>query len=211
MEFRMTGGYSIVKNPSPRLNYTTVLKLKASGNGAKGRLIRDINMNSWRTLTMSFLVNSNGNGYIVGIGASIQFLQEGTSVRFIWPADVINVNTVFQNVLIPDGVTPHYLILNMLSEKESRYPNAVRVYVGPYRYIDDSYLRKFTTTNYAPLYYTSYDFSLFLGYWDQNTADISVASLRLFDYELKADEYNKDQANTWQMKYIQDTKDTKDT
>jgi len=207
MELVMTGGYSMVANPSPKLKYPSVLKLKASGNGGMGQVKRNIAPNSWRTLTMSFVVNSATTGHILSMGNRITIRQNGTSVDCIYSEARAVFSKTFQ--LNPDGVTPHYLTINLLSQKENRYPNQASFYVDTFGYTDYK-VASYSTPNYEPLIdkagSNNYE-QLMIGAvarWGP-AADISIGSIRLFDYELKADEYNKDQANTWQMKYIQDT------
>jgi hypothetical protein len=205
MELIMSGGHSVIGNPGSRLKYPTLLKLKASGNGSSGQLKRHISMNSWRTLSCSFLVNSSSSGDILRVGNYLVILQLGTSVRVVWySAGALNVDTRFENVLTADGTTPHYIMVNMRSSTASRYPNILSLYVGKFGSVDEYSIRKFTSINYAPLYNQSDSEKITLGNSGDGTADVSIGSFRLFDYELKAEQFAADQANTWQMKYVQD-------
>jgi hypothetical protein len=87
----------------------------------------------------------------------------------------------------------------------STYPSSVSVYVNNFGSFNSKNMIKASTSGNQPLSDTNDGYAITLGVRDTKTnqpADISIGSLRLFDYVLNQEQMSIDQNNTWQMKFI---------
>jgi hypothetical protein len=191
----------------PKLN--AVAKLKGVGNGL-GTSTKLIGMNSWRTMTCAFFLNSTTTGVLLNLGPFTASIENG-QLSFSWQGSTLSASGKF-STLTADGKTPHLLVVNMRSDYRGRYPNRLSVAVGTCRDFKSgriglqsgsSGFGTYTTNNNAPLYSAADAFPLKIG--DPNsraTADVSVGWVRLFDYELDSNDIQRDCDNAWQMAYL---------
>ncbi len=195
-------------------NVNAVLQLKQNGNGF-GQVARNIASNSWRTLTILFSTNArNPNGKLLDFGPLQMSITNG---RFVasWSSATLNVNTSGQPLswTIPSsGRTYYYAFINMRSDMKSQYPNRLTVSFGPASEFLAGRISvanlagnttTFTTTGSAPLYNISDAAILYVGDRNtQSTADVNLAFVRLFDYELNDTDVGRDIGNTWLMKFM---------
>jgi hypothetical protein len=186
-----------------------VAKLKGTGNGF-GTCKKLLAMNSWRTLTCAFFVNSTNTGVILNLGPLTVNIESG-KLSFIWQGSTLSASGKY-DALRADGKTPHMLVVNMRSDYKGRYPNRLTVAVGTFQewksgrvglQSGSSQTGSFTTNNNAPLYSTGDAFALKIG--DTNsraTADVSIGWVRIFDYEMDNNDIQRDCDNAWQMSFI---------
>ena len=201
MELWKAGAATMIKNTNSAFKYPILLQLKSSGNG-QAVVTRVLAINSWRTLTLSFLAGNSNESILLQFGA-LKINLTGNNVLFSWQSATFQVTATFQNAIDISESKPNYIIVNMRSQYRNMYPNTISFYAGTYGSYSSDKLQTFTTTNNNPLYNTSDKDYLILGDRDQvKSANVKIASLRLFDYELKDEQFAIDQANTWKMKYI---------
>jgi hypothetical protein len=185
------------------MKYPLLFQINSYGTGyIEGRF----SMNSWRTLTLSFINNSSSGGKILVFGP-LTILVKGSDIIFKWKEDKYNntldITRTFTNVCPPN--TPCYIMVNMRSIQDNTYPTVLQLYAGPFGSINKSSIIPFTSNNNQPLYninHTGYFIALGENSDLNRNFSISIGSLRLFDYELFPEEVAIDQANTWQMKYF---------
>lgn len=195
----------VASSTIPKIGALLRLKQTGSGFAMTNKLFA---MNSWRTLTSQFLINSMADGAILRYG-SIEFgiqnrmavcsFQSGSlKVRHAWPVQA--------------GTTPYYFYVNMRSDFEGKYPNRLTMAFGPIADFRSGRINvqeegpsvvSFTTTQNAPLYSQSEAAKLELGdKTGRMTADVSIGYLRLFDYELNSTDVQRDIQNAWLMDFF---------
>jgi hypothetical protein len=184
-----------------------LLRLRNNGSGF-AMTTKNFAMNSWRTLTSQFLINSMADGAILRYG-SIEFgiqnrmaicsISSGAlKVRHAWPVQA--------------GSAPYYFYINMRSDFDGKYPNRLTMAFGLASDFRSGRINvqqegpsvvSFTTNQNTPLYTQSEAAKLELGdKTGRKTADVSVAYLRLFDYELNSTDVQRDIQNTWLMEFF---------
>lgn len=208
--------FAMAMNASPQTSLITsnvvpkigaLLKLKHNGSGF-AMTTKNFAMNCWRTLSAQFLLNSMADGAILRYGPiefgvqnrmAICSISSGAlKVRHAWP--------------IQAGSTPYYLYLNMRSDYNGKYPNRLTMAFGLISDFTSGRINvqqegpsvvSFTTNQNTPLYTQSEAAKLELGdKTGRMTADVSVAYLRLFDYELNSTDVQRDIRNTWLMEFF---------
>jgi hypothetical protein len=203
MDTIKSGGYTIVQNRNQYLPFPALLQLTKNSSS---RSIRLFEINSWRTLTLSFIANQDSytNAILLNFDA-LTITLEGKSIVFSWQSSTLNSSITVPNIIPNDKNIPVYIMVNMRSQYRGTYPNTLSVYVA---YMNNSSynpsaVQTLTTTNNDPLYSLSNSGYLTLG--DINnlqTANVQIGSLRLFDYELNGEQVQIDMVNNWKMKYI---------
>jgi hypothetical protein len=119
-------------------------------------------------------------------------------VRHAWPVQA--------------GSAPYYFYINMRSDFDGKYPNRLTMAFGLASDFRSGRINvqqegpsvvSFTTNQNTPLYTQSEAAKLELGdKTGRKTADVSVAYLRLFDYELNSTDVQRDIQNTWLMEFF---------
>jgi hypothetical protein len=182
-----------------------VLNMRVGGNGyAVTR--RALALNSWRTMTTQFYINSLTNGMILELGPLTVSVQNG-QVRVRWNSATLSVVKEF-----PATVGAYYLVVNMRSDYNGTFPNRLTIAFGlATQFVSGSIniqqigsqVVTYTTTNNSPLYNKQDSAKLYLGDKNTgNTADVSFAYVRVFDYELINVNLIRDIQNAWLMKFI---------
>jgi hypothetical protein len=200
----------LLTNTNAELPYKKVLKMSANSLGV---VSRNLGMNSWRTLSVSFLAGgglnaSTGARTLLSLGP-LTITMNGRNVTFSWSSATLTASQTF-NGLINAG--PNYLVVNMRSDFESRYPNRITFAVGTYSMWKNGTINiqstspnvaTFTTANNAALYNKTDSAEFVLGEKSRTkTAEVGIGSIRLFDYELDTDDILRDIKNEWQMEYF---------
>jgi hypothetical protein len=188
-------------------NIGAVLQIKAGGNGYAVTK-RALAINSWRTLTTQFYINTLANGMILELGPLTVSIQN-SKLRVRWNSATLQAT---QEYPVQAGNSPAYLAVNMRSDFQGKFPNRFTIAFGPAgQFVNGqiniqqvgSQVASFTTTQNNPLYNRQDSAKLYVG--DKNTgnsADVAFAYVRLFDYELINTNLVRDIQNTWLMKYI---------
>ena len=191
-------------------NLPVVANLRGAGNGM-GTTRKLLAMNSWRTLTCAFFLNSNTAGVVFNLGPLTVSTNLQGQLVVAWQGSTLNATATIGG-LVADGKTPHLLVVNMRSDFKGKYPN--RLTVGCATFADwrsgrvrfqagNNQVASYTTTNNAALYSKDDSFPLKLG--DTNsraTANVSLAWFRLFDYEMDSNDCVRDCNNTWKMAFF---------
>lgn len=189
-------------------NLACVAKLKLGGSSASGITRKTLSMNSWRTLTCAFFVNQGAKGILCSIGPFAAAI-DGDKLTFSWSGSTLNVKDSLGG-LIADSSTPHVLVVNMRSDFNGKYPNRLSIGVatcedwksGRVTFgAGQSQVKTFTTQGNQPLYAPGDAFPLALGN-PSGSADVAIAWLRLFDYELDTNDIIRDCKNSWKMMFI---------
>jgi hypothetical protein len=132
----------------------------------------------------------------------------GTSVAVKWTSSTLNTSYTFPRAAIPDRKTVTYVTVNMRSQFKNQYPDTLTFCAGTLDQwtggtITQSSMQTYTTTGNQPLFNPSEGVRLSLGdVRSQNSANVTVAAVRLFDYELDINDYKKDITNGWLMSYF---------
>jgi hypothetical protein len=198
MEIILNGNSKAISNTT-NMNYSSVLQMT---NRSSGIITRNISMNSWRTLTISFRNNSNTNGILLTFGP-LTIRTEGSNVNFYWNSASLNVSYSCTNVCPPNSDKACYIMVNMRSLYDNTYPTVLGLYAGMFGSMNKSSIITYTTNNNQPLYNSTDSSSIVLGDKNMNaSSSVDIGSLRLYDYELFPEEVAIDQANTWQMSYL---------
>lgn len=184
-----------------------LLKLKQGGSGY-AITSKHFAMNCWRTLTTQFVLQSLTDGAILRFGpiefgiqnrmAMCSYSSGSLKVKQSWPIQTINV--------------PYYFSINMRSDFDGKYPNRLTMSLGLASDFktgrinvqqEGSNVVSFTTTKNAPLYAQSDAAKIELGdKTARSSADVSIAYLRLFDYEMNSTDVQRDIQNTWLMEFF---------
>lgn len=197
----------VLTNTNTAFPYKKVLKM--TGNSL-GVLSRNLAMNSWRTLSVSFLAGQGqGSKTLLSLGP-LTITINGRDATFSWSSATLTASHTF-NGLVSSGV-PNYIVVNMRSDFESRYPNRVTFAIGSYSMWKNGTINiqstgpnvnSFTTSNNAALYNKTDSAELVLGEKSRTkSAEIGIGSIRLFDYELDTNDILRDINNEWQMEYF---------
>lgn len=184
-----------------------LLKLKNSGSGY-AITSKNFAMNSWRTLTTQFFINSMADGAILRFGP-IEFGIQNRMAICSFQSGSLKVRKAWQ---VQASTTPYYFYINMRSEYNGKYPNRLTMAFGQAADFKAGRINvqqegptvvSFTTTQNAPLYAQSDAAKVELGdKTARKTADVSVGYLRLFDYEMNSTDVQRDIQNAWLMDFF---------
>lgn len=192
-------------------NMNSALKLKTNGNGF-ANVRRNFAMNSWRTLTLGFLplstsrVEGEAAKLVLKLGP-LSVYTFGTDCVVRWNSATLNVEKTFAGVLMAGQ--EYYLAVNMKSDRNGRYPNRIKFAIGKTSDWNAGLVSLENLSNNSTSYSTSDNSAVFnvsdsaeLVLGDKggnNTADIAVAFVRLFDYELVDTDCRRDMTNAWEI------------
>lgn len=195
-------------------NVNALLQLKQNGNGF-GVIGRNIAFNSWRSASVLFSTNGRvADGRVLDFG-SLQLNIVGGKFVASWSSATLQANTTKQNLTwaIPTSArTYYYANITMRSDSRTQFPNRVTIAFAPASEFlagrvsiasQGPSVASFTTAGGAPLYNASDSALLAVG--DRNTrgtADVNLAFVRLFDYELNDTDVGRDIGNAWLMKFM---------
>jgi hypothetical protein len=195
-------------------NVDAMLQLKQNGNGF-GVIGRNIALDSLRSLTVLFSTNGRvADGRIVDFGP-LQLNIVGGKFVASWSSATLRTDTTKQQLtwtVAPSGRVYYYACVTMRSDNRTQFPNRLSVaFAPPSEFLagrvsitsQSANVASFTTTGGAPLYNATDSALLALG--DRNTratADVNVAFVRMFDYELNDTDIARDIGNNWLMRYM---------
>jgi hypothetical protein len=204
-------GTTAVKSTRTDLPYSGLLQFTAKNGSAT--LKKTVAINSWRTMTISFIPGSNPTSSIIFTnGSSFTIRMQGQDVQFEYKSATLTATHVARNVLALDGKTSHYIYMNMRSDFDSQFPNRLTFAVASHQaWLNGSVtlgvlgnnVQSFTTAGNQPLFNKSDSMQVILG--DKNrliSAAMQVGFLRFFDYELDTRDIARDIRNDWQMAYF---------
>lgn len=211
MQMTLSSKITVDEAPSTDIpGLKAVANLRVGENGY-GLTKKNIGMNSWRTLTCLFYVNSATpvQSLLLNLGPLSVFTNQ-RNLEFSWQSATLTKTGTFGG-LVTDKKTPFLLVVNMRSDYTNRYPNRFTIAcasVADWKAGRVSLAAgtnnslSVTTTGNQPLYNITDAFQLKLG--DPNTrasADVSVGWVRLFDYELQDADVVRDANNAWKMAF----------
>ncbi len=204
------GKVDISENSGGIPNLPCVVKLKSGSGSGAGVTGKSLAINSWRTITCAFTVNSNSKGWLFYMGP-LGVQVNGNQLFFYWAGSTLNVQENLGGI-VADGTTPHLLVINMRSDFNGKYPNRFTVGVAT---MDDwksgrvsfspgqSQVKSYTTNGNQPLYAPGDAFALAVGS-PSGSADVAIGWIRFFDYELDTSDIIRDCNNAWKMMFMSD-------
>lgn len=197
-----------LQNMIPNIN--AGLKLKYDGNGF-AQTSKNIGFLSWRTITLAFVPSSNTqvNATLLQYGPLTLTIERGNLV-LKWVGGL--TLTYAMPISVFDGKTPHYFVLNIRSDLNNQYPNRITFQFGA---VSDWKSGRISfgqggnsgstasTVNNIPVASPTGGEKLVLGdLQGNNSADATVAFLRMFDYELDNKDILRDINNSWLMRFF---------
>ena len=198
-------GQNIKENKNPSLKYPAVLKI--DNDISYMTSLVSFTLLSWNTLTVSFIMHSNKPGPILTLRrADIKYLvisvTNKSTISIEWKSTTLQFN---KELPLPAINVPVYIMVCMHPNTSSTYPSRVSVYVNNFGSFNSKNIINASTSGNQPIIDATMDLLITLGLPDTNTkqpVDISIGSIRLFDYVLNQEQMSIDQNNTWQMKYL---------
>jgi len=208
-EYRLADKMSLTLSPNTKIietesKFPYLLQLRNGSRSGFAVVKRNINMNSWRTLTCCFL-SSSGQGVLLNFGPCMVSLV-GKILRIQWTSATLEKSHSFENILDLDSSTPYLLCIGMKSDLETISPNRLVFAVASisdwisgrvgFEVIGPNIV-SFITDNFNPLYNISDSFQLCIGDVT-HSANAAIAWVRFFDYEMESVDIVRDCTNSWE-------------
>jgi hypothetical protein len=210
--------YEFINKPNNTTYYPYTNGLRLNSRDTFVYMHTHFSMNSWRTLTISFLNSpdnkgrTNGHRLLTFSGLVVNI--DDSSVIITWNSATLSITKRFDNVIDNTNTVLNYIYINMRSDFDGTYPNRLCFAVGNSQQFLNGSIQvnsispntaTYTTPNNAPLYNPSDYAILKMGIEGTNTAaKVTIGSVRLFDYELNDDDAIRDVKNNWEMGWVGD-------
>lgn len=187
----------------------TAIKIKSNGNGY-ANVRRNFAMNSWKTLTLGFIplstIRNQGEAakLLLKLGP-LSIYTFGIDCVMRWNSATLNIEKTFTGILIAGQ--DYYLAVSMKSDRNDAHPNRIKFAIGKSNDWNSGAISlensssnsiSYSTTDNTPIYNVSDSAELVLGdKAGNNTADVAIAFVRLFDYGLGDTDCYRDINNAW--------------
>jgi hypothetical protein len=206
MGLKLSPSVRVVNTSSDALNVDALLKLKSGSQSGYGIVMRPMANNSWRTLSCAFYCHSLSDGALLNLGPLNAIVTQGQLV-LQWTSATLSGS--FSLPIVANSTNPIYFVANMRSDYAGRYPNRLTMVAGSASDWTSGRISMTSfgsngfsgaTQNNSPLYNTSDASQLQIG--ATVSADVSIAWVRTFDYELNSTDVLRDVGNSWKREFI---------
>jgi hypothetical protein len=206
--------YEFINKPDNTVYYPYPNGIRLHSRDSFFYMHTHFSMNSWRTLTVSFL-NSPDNkgrtsGYRLLTFSGLVVNIDDSSIIVTWNSATLSITKRFDNVIDNTNTVMNYIYINMRSDFDGTFPNRLCIAVGNSQQFLNGSIQvnsisqntaTYTTANNSPL-----DYGLLrMGIDGTNAAaKVILGSVRLFDYELDDNDAIRDVKNNWEMGWVND-------
>jgi hypothetical protein len=197
-EFRLPALFECIKAGSAEAD-TTKGGMRLMRNGSL-TIPKPISPGAWRTMTIRFVMNAvpQDRQVFCTYGSLFQITFESgvTKVRITGPT--LNTTVEWNTGYVRGG--EYIFLVNMRSSFEGSVPDIITFGVMPADWFAGGNYRggiEKRTVNYQPLYNASDSHVFSMGSTTQVSADVSVKSIRFFDYEMNGADLARDVKNAW--------------